>query len=201
VEDFGDTRGMSSFPITPEQLAALPPEFRGLLEAVIVHYEARIAQLEKRIAELEGQLGKSPQNSSLPPSTQHPHAKPPQQKPKSKQRRGGQPGHKKHERPLIPTNQCDEVHSLQPSECRRCGQPLRGSDPNPLRHQVWELPEIKPLVTEYQRHRLGCKRCGETTCAKLPVGVSNSTAGERLTALAALVRRRPGSANQQALFA
>ena len=26
-----------------------------------------------------------------------------------------------------------------------------------LRHQVWEIPEIKPLVTEYQLHRLTCR--------------------------------------------
>jgi transposase len=187
VDDFGDTRGMSSLPITAEQLAALPPEFRALLEAVIVHYEARIAQSERRIAELEGRLGKSPQNSSLPPSTRHPHAKPPQPQSKSKKRRGGQPGHQKHERPLVPTDQCAEVRLLKPAECRRCGEKLRGSDPTPLRHQVWELPEIKPQVTEYQRHRLACPRCGERTCAELPAGVSTGTAGERLTALTALL--------------
>ena len=31
--------------------------------------------------------------------------------------------------------------------CRRCGQALTGTDPQPLRHQVWELPDIKPHVT------------------------------------------------------
>ena len=36
-------------PITAEQLAALPPEFRALLQAVIDHYEARIAVLQARI--------------------------------------------------------------------------------------------------------------------------------------------------------
>jgi transposase len=93
----------------------------------------------------------------------------------------------KHERPLIPTKECDEVHSLKPSECRRCGERLGGRDREPLRHQVWELPEIRPYVTEYQRHRLACPGCGETTCADLPVGVSTSTAGERLVALTALL--------------
>src|ERR1700677_5155239 len=99
-------------PITAAQLAALPPEFRALLQAVIDHYEARVAALEARIAELERQLSKTPQNSSLPPSSQHPHAKPPRNKPKSKRKRGGQPGHVKHERPLLPTDECDEVRPL-----------------------------------------------------------------------------------------
>jgi transposase len=86
---------MSSFqpPITAEQMAALPPEFRALLQAVIDHYEARIAVLEARIAELERQLPKTPRNSSLPPSTQHPHAKPLPTKQRSKRNRGSQPGH------------------------------------------------------------------------------------------------------------
>jgi transposase len=167
-------------PITSDQLASLPPELQALMQAVIEYYEGRIAELEAR-------LGKTPQNSSLPPSSQHPHAKPDRRKRKSKKRRGGQAGHKKHERPLIPTDQCDQVQSLKPTECRRCGEKLRGSDPDPLRHQVWELPPIQPHVTEYQRHRLCCTGCGETTCAELPCGVATSQAGPRLVALVALL--------------
>jgi transposase len=167
-------------PISAEHLASLPAEFQVLLLAVIEYYEGRIAELEAR-------LGKTPQNSSLPPSTQHPHAKPPQKKPKSKKGRGGQPGHKKHERPLVPTEECDEIKTLKPTECRRCGKKLSGRDPDPLRHQVWELPPIEPHVTEYQRHRLRCRGCGTTTCAELPCGVGTSQAGPRLVALVALL--------------
>lgn len=177
--------------ITEEVIARQPAEAQAiirLLLAKVAALEAENAALRARIDVLERQAkGKTPQNSSLPPSTQHPHARPQPRRRKSKRKRGGQPGHAKHERPLIPTEQCDEVESLKPSQCRRCGQQLSGSDPEPLRHQVWELPDIKPLVTEYQRHRLTCPCCGETTCAELPVGVPQGQSGPRLMAFTALL--------------
>ena len=110
---------------------------------------SKIAKVEAEVEELRRQVqGKTPQNSSLPPSTQHPHAKrPPPRKRKSKKKRGGQPGHPKHERPLIPTEDCNDVQPLKPAECRRCGEKLSGSDPEPLRHQVWELPDINYIST------------------------------------------------------
>ena len=54
---------MPSPPITPEQLAALPPEVRGVVQAIIDQYERRIAELEAEISRLK----KTPRNSSLPP--------------------------------------------------------------------------------------------------------------------------------------
>lgn len=176
---------MSLDHITEELIARQPPEAQVIIRVLLAH----IAAQDGRIAELESQLRqlKTPQNSSLPPSTQHPHAKPPAEKPKSKKKRGGQPGHQKHERPLLPTEQCDDVHKLKPTECRRCGTKLAGNDPEPWRHQVWELPEFKPIVTEYQRHRLTCRCCGETTCAEIPPGVPQSQAGPRLVAFVALL--------------
>ena len=77
-------------PITQAQLIALPPDFLALVQAIIDHYRSRIAELESRINGLEGRTNKTPQNSSLPPSSQHPHAKPAPAKPKSKNRPGPQ---------------------------------------------------------------------------------------------------------------
>jgi hypothetical protein len=146
--------------IPPEIEAEMTPSVKAVVEALIDHYEKRIADLESKIQKL------TPQNSSLPPSTQHPHAKPKLPKRDGKKRkRGGQTGHSKHQRGLIPVEQCDDVIPLQPDACRRCGTPLTGVDSEPIRHQVWELPEIKPIVTEYQQHRLTCSCCGITTCA------------------------------------
>jgi len=169
--------------ITEELIARQPPEAQTMIRLLL----AQVQELTARVATLEARLNKTPQNSSLPPSSEHPHAKPTAEKPKSPKKRGGQPGHAKHERPLLPTDECDEVHRLKPVQCRRCGRELTGSDSEPRRHQVWELPEIKPVVTEYQLHRLSCRGCGAITCAPLPVGVPASQAGPRLVALVALL--------------
>jgi transposase len=168
---------------TDEQLAGFPAEAQAIIRALL----AEVKRLTARVAELEAQLGKSPRNSSLPPSSQHPHAKPAPRKPKSRKKRGGQPGHQKHERRLRPTDECDEVQMLRPTECRRCGERLSGCDPQPLRHQVWEMPEIQPHVTEYQRHRLACRCCGTVTCAELPLGVPHGQSGPRLIAFTGLL--------------
>jgi transposase len=173
---------IESITIPPELEAEMTPAVRAFVKTLL----DRISQLEARVEELE-RGRKTPQNSSLPPSSQHPHARPKPPKRRPKRKRGGQPGHEKHERPLIPTDQCDEVETVKPTECRRCGAKLTGSDPEPLRHQVWELPEIKPIVTEYQRHRLTCPRCGEATCAELPAGVPRGQSGPRLMAFVALL--------------
>ena len=169
-------------PLPDDVLAALPPA----VVAYIQWQSAQIVLLTARVGELEAKLGKNPTNSSKPPSSTHPHAKPLQSKPKSPRRPGGQPGHEKNERALIPTEQCEQVVPCLPTECRRCGQALSGVDPEPLRHQVWELPEIKPNVTEYQQHRLVCT-CGCSTCGELPQGVPTGQAGPRLIAFSALL--------------
>lgn len=158
-------------------IARQPPEAQAIIRILL-----------SRIAELEARLNKSPENSSLPPSTQHPHAKPSKSKTSnSKRNRGGQKGHPKHERSLIPSEDCQAVVPLKPEACRSCGSKLHGDDPQPLRHQVWELPEIQPIVTEYQQHRLCCEGCGESTCAELPHGVPSGQSGPKLIAFVALL--------------
>jgi transposase len=169
-------------PLPPDVWAALPPAVVALLK-----WQAeQIARLTARVAALEAQLGKDSTNSSKPPSTTHPHAKPPRVRSKSRRSPGGQPGHAKHERDLVPTEQCQAMVPCLPTACRRCGRPLTGTDPEPLRHQVWELPEIEPLITEYQQHRLVCS-CGCSTCGPLPSGVPTGQAGPRLIAFAGLL--------------
>lgn len=62
----------------------------------------------------------------------------------------------------------------------------RRRDDDPLRHQVVELPDIEPDITEYREHRVACQ-CGAVTCGRLPEGVPATMAGPRLTSLIALL--------------
>jgi transposase len=172
---FRNMTGMS-LEITEELIARQSPEAHAIIRALL----AQIQQLQDR-------LNQSPRNSSAPPSTEHPHARPPRPKPPATRRRGGQAGHPRHERPLLPSGQCGDVIPLKPATCRRCGRELSGEDAAPLRHQVWELPEIKPQVVEYRRHRLACLCCGKTTCATLPPGVPAGQSGPRLLAFTRLL--------------
>ncbi len=176
--------------------AELSPRARKYFHARIDRYERRLADQDEQIAKLEQKVQElqklTPQNSSVPPSTQHPHAKDkPKPKPKSdsktRNKQGGQPGHPRTTRPLVPTNDCDDVQTLYPNQCRRCHAKLSGNDPDPLRHQVIELPQIKPIVTEYQQHRLTCQCCGTQTCAPLPEGVPTGQCGPRLAAFTGLL--------------
>jgi len=177
IDDICGMATKQNLEITEELLARLSPEAQMIIRLLL-----------KRIAELENQLGMTPQNSSLPPSSQHPHAKPePPKKKKSKRKQGAQKGHKKHQRTLVPPEQVTETIPLLPGACRRCGEKLAGSDPDPLRHQVFELPKIKPIVTEYQRHKLHCACCGISTTAPLPAGVPTGQTGPRLAAFTVLL--------------
>ena len=125
-----------------------------MLIAQQAEFDARFKALEATVARLQEQLAaarKDSSTSSKPPSSDI--VKPPKPEPpegQDRRRIGGQPGHPKHERPLLSPDQCDDVIPLKPTACRRCGRELSGEDPTPLRHQVWELPEIKPQVTEYR---------------------------------------------------
>jgi transposase len=150
---------------------------------VLRGYQQRIGALERRLRELEERLGQNSTNSSKPPSSDGPAVKrrPPQ--PRGQRPKGVQAGHARHTRPLLPP---DHTEHLRPAQCRRCGHALRGDDPHPLVHQVLELPPIRPIVTEYRRHRPCCPRC-HTTCAALPPGVAGATCGPRLQATVALL--------------
>jgi len=155
------------------------------LSASVERLQCRVEQLERKVAELT----KDSSNSSKPPSSDGPATKPkPRRAKKSRMRKpGGQPGHKGHNRELIPTEEVDAVKELLPESCEQCRSPLQaatgGSEllGNYLRYQVIDIPPIKARVTEYHLRCVKCG-CGATTWAEIP-SHARSGFGARLTAL------------------
>jgi len=133
-----------------------------------VERDARIASLEARLAVLEQRLGKNSTNSSKPPSSDGPQVKRPPARGRSGKKRGGQPGHGKHERAILPPT---EVVACKPACCSGCGAGLRGEDASPRLFQHIDIPPISPTVVHYHLHSLTCKGCGAETAGKLPSGV------------------------------
>lgn len=178
------SNGLSKIDFPPEAEPA-----RDFIEALAARYEKRIAELEKQVKDLTEQLQKlTPRNSSVPPSSEHPHAKPKRKTvPGKKRKQGGQKGHKRHLRELIPSEQCTVVIPCQPTGCRRCGGELQLDPSEPTRHQVWDLPPIQPTINEYQLFRGHCPCCGITTQASLPEGVPTGQCGPRLAAFTGLL--------------
>src|SRR5262249_21803142 len=139
------------------------------------------------VDELRQRLNQNSTNSSRPPSSDSPHVKRRPPKPSSGRQRGGQPGHARQQRPLVPPEQIKQAISVKPPACRQCGQALHGEDPQPRRHQVAEIPPIQPEVTEYRLHRLTCTACGARTSASLPAGIPTGAFGPRLQAVLAIL--------------
>lgn len=170
-------------PLPPDIWDRTPPE----AQAYILQLTARVAALEATVQELTERLRQDSSTSSRPPSSDAPERKRPRRRrPPSGRRPGGQPGHRGQTRTLMPVAEVDEVVSLKPASCASCNQSLAGADPEPQRHQVVEIPPIRPVVTEYQLHRLACPCCGEATQAALPSGVPTGVVGPRAQAIAAL---------------
>jgi transposase len=173
-------------PIPDELWNKIPADAQAAVAAVFLAMQQRISDLEAKVRDLEARLKLNSTNSSKPPSSdpigmkRKPPALP------SRKKRGGQPGHRKAHRALVPPEKVHETFECKPTTCRRCGHGLADDDPEPLVHQVAELPKIEPIVDEYRLHRLTCSECRETTCATLPAGVPRGCFGPYLQAILAM---------------
>jgi len=158
-------------PISAPLWNTVPPDAQAALMDVFDSLRCRIAELDRRVADLEARLQLNSTNSSKPPSSDPIGLKRKPPAPPTGRKSGGQPGHPKAQRPLVPPEKIRSSTDCRPNSCRRCAHPLLGDDPNPLIHQVADLPKIEPIVDQFRLHRLTCPGCGATTCGTLPVGV------------------------------
>jgi transposase len=176
-------------PLPPEIWEHTPPGAQEMIlaqAAMLAQLRAEVAQLQATVEELAQRLGRNSRNSSQPPSADPPQTLPRARREPSGRRAGGQPGHEGQARALLPEAAVDAVIPVKPVQCLHCQPPLQGADPQPQRHQVTEIPRVKPVVTEYQLHRLVCPVCGAATRAELPTGVRRGGFGPRVQAVTAL---------------
>jgi transposase len=139
--------------------------------------------LMQRLGEMEERLKLDSRNSSKPPSSDGPGAGGKRGKAPTGRRRGGQPGHKGHYRAAVAQAALDQVvNCLPPAQCA-CGGALEIHG-EPYRHQVFELPKIEPIVTEYRCYGGRCTCCGQYQRTELPLGVPRGQLGPRALALA-----------------
>lgn len=153
-------------------------------------------QMKQRIGELEERLNKNSQNSSIPPSKDGYGVKAEKAKVKRKPLKLTV-ARQKSERKLYEAEECVAVYEEKPSTCRICGYELTGEDAQPQRHQVVDLPVLKPLISEYRLHELECEHCGEKTQARLPEGVSPKCYGARLAAFVGMLSGESRQSHRQ----
>ncbi len=189
---------MTDLPRLPDEVRAtlspLVATHLAALEAAVQTLTSTNAALAARVAELEARLGQNSANSSRPPSSDPPGARPAPPSTGRQRHAGGQPGHRGHFRALLPVEQVDAVVRVVPVACADCGAslpaPAGPGDPPDQRHQVVELPPVKATVTEYQFAARSCPVCGVVTRAPRPVTVPRGVVGPRLAATSAVLTGR-----------
>ena len=129
-----------------KDLETTPESIKQVLEILLEERK----EIKQRIEELEEKLNKNSKNSSIPPSKNGFGVKSDKVKKKPLKLTVKRA---KAERKLYAVEECETVHEEKPSNCSKCGYELKGEDPQPNRHQIVELPVLKPQVTEYRLHK------------------------------------------------
>ena len=164
------------------------------LQAQVDALTATVAELRATLAQVQAQLAaarKDSSTSSKPPSSDI--VKPPKPPPPPGQERrnaGGQPGHPKHERPLVPPERLSgPPHDYLLEICPDCGRGLRPAGDDVRVVQQVEIAAVPVLVEEHRSHPGWCPHCCKVHYAPLPAVVERGgMAGPRLTTLIAYLK-------------
>lgn len=142
------------------------------LELTISKLEAENAALKAENAELKARLHLDSHNSSKPPSSDGLKKKPAFPKEKNL-KQGGQKGHDGHT--LGMAKNPDHIVICKPDTCT-CGQDLC-QQPMAIvaSRQVFDLPEPRLEITEYQIAQVLCPVCGQSHRGEFPSGIKAPT--------------------------
>ena len=133
------------------------------------------AELRERVEDLERRVDRDSGNSSMPPSSDPPKSRAERRRAareaykRSMRRSGGQPGHEGKSRELVTRERVDERVGHLP-DCCGCGHEFDGSEErvgDPVVHQQFELPPIRPLVYEENTpEAYAAASCRVTVCPR-----------------------------------
>jgi transposase len=165
------------------------------LQAQLAAQQAQLEDLKVALAQLQEQLAaarKDSSTSSKPPSSDLVKPpKPPLPQGQDKRRVGGQPGHPKHERALIPPELINGgVHDYRLETCPTCGHGLQSCITiAPRVVQQIDIDEVPLRIEEHRGQPGWCPHCQKVHYAPLPVPIERGgLVGPRLTTLIAYLK-------------
>jgi transposase len=170
---------------TTEHIAELS---HAELVALVKELIAAVQRLEAENRQLKVELAKVSPPSPPPPTSQN-SSQPPSRDVKRnlatnrKRKKHGPPfGHARQTRAWVA--EPDRIIEAPVASCSHCQADLRGVEPRAvLRHQLTELPPIRPVVMETRQVEVVCPDCQRITRGELPVGVDGGRSfGPRLAA-------------------
>jgi len=139
--------------------------------------------LAQQLARQQSQLAaESHQTPSTPSGMQPPWRKSNSKSNGGRRRRGAQPGHPGHCRPLPEQINRRRVHRLK--QCPHCGGRVRRSVDARTRY-IEDIPETKPQVTEHTIHRHWCPRCKKLVEPVVTEALPQAWIGNRALCLSA----------------
>src|ERR1700676_1976549 len=156
------------------------------LEEQLAAQCAEVARLQKQLATAR----KNSSTSSKPPSSDI--VKPPSPSTAAGHQRsaGGQPGHERHERPLLPSEQLTEgSHAHVIDLCPSCGHGLEPGTAAPRVVQQIDIREVPLTSVEHRSFAGWCPRCRCHHFAPVPSAIAvGGLVGPRLTTLIAYMK-------------
>jgi transposase len=176
-------------PIAQAYIAFLESQI-ALLRDQVAALQATVTKLQGQIADLQARAHQNSGNSSRPPSSDPPGARPHLKRKPSGRKRGGQKGHPGHARIQLGADRITAQVEHRPVQCPGCTLPLDATLPSegePICVQVWEIPPITAEVTEHRGYRVRCPHCAALVP---PPDLPEGAFGPRLTAMGSLLHGR-----------
>src|ERR1700734_579352 len=164
------------------------------LRAHVKTLQAEIESLRASVSTLQEQIARARKDSSTssrpPPSDLAKPPLPPAPEGQAKRAIGGQPGHPRHERPLVPPELLNGgSHTYVVEICPECGHGLQPTETPPRVVQQVEIETVPIRIAEHRGLAGWCPHCHKVHYAALPSAIDKGgLVGPRLTTLIAYLK-------------